>query len=234
MYHIIFHSGLGGRLLITRPGIDVIDEYFKPYWKSGLFQIQPLLKKMISFYEEDRPREISGNLRSLFPEVAHEVDRFLQTVGESSEPSTVKTEQMEGVAKFSSKTTANLMLNEISSDVTMKSSDIEGSGSGIVLQVHDQLLNIQAEGKTEHISNVHMPVENVAPNKIKFDTEENVKLNKISSNITKKSSVTEASKEMVQFPRSPAEYATEKNAPMKEATEGAFICKMSFTTTNVC
>ena len=78
MLSLVYFSP-GGGAQNREPDLDFVDRYLKEHWlHDDLNPVQPLVAQMLSYNPANRPRDVSQQLREMFPDVVAAVEEWIQ------------------------------------------------------------------------------------------------------------------------------------------------------------
>ena len=68
----------GGAKQNKRHELDLIEKYFNKYWMHDLLCLRPLVRSMLAFSADTRPKVMTTQLQQLFPGVTGKVTEWLE------------------------------------------------------------------------------------------------------------------------------------------------------------
>ena len=72
----IYTSFIGGAKQNQQPNIDPVKQFFSNHWLTELVPVQQVVRQMLSYNPADRPRQVSHQLKDLYPDDIQKVEEW--------------------------------------------------------------------------------------------------------------------------------------------------------------
>ena len=70
----------GGAEQNQQPDLDIVQHHFERFWLADLTEVLCIVREMLAFRHVERQRQVSQQLREMYPELTETKEQWLQEI----------------------------------------------------------------------------------------------------------------------------------------------------------